>query len=139
MAAAEGATFAVGSNGLPAETVCGTGMLVGEGTITVETLDVAGGEIGTLTVNGSLVVKNWLLDVESGAVCDKIEGVGTLDVSNLELSVRDPGKLMGAYKLAEVGSITGTPKRVKGLKGWHLVSDGQRLVLSREGLMIFVR
>lgn len=134
-----GATFSVGSNSLTAETVCGTGMLVGEGTITVETLDVAGGEIGTLTVNGSLVVKNWLLDVESGAVCDKIEGVGTLDVSNLELSVRDPGKLMGAYKLAEVGSITGTPKRVKGLKGWHLVSDGQRLVLSREGMMIFVR
>ncbi len=134
-----GATFSVGSNSLTAETVCGTGMLVGEGTITVETLDVAGGEIGTLTVNGSLVVKNWLLDVESGAVCDKIEGVGTLDVSNLELSVRDPGKLMGAYKLAEVGSITGTPKRVEGLKGWHLVSDGQRLVLSREGMMIFVR
>ena len=134
-----GATFSVGLNSVTAETVRGTGTLAGEGTLTVETLDVAGDEIGTLTANGSLVVKNWLLDVESGAVCDKIEGAGTLDVSNLLLSVRDPGKLMGVYKLAEVGSIAGTPKRVEGLKGWHLVSDGQRMVLSREGMMIFVR
>ena len=137
---ATGATFSLGSNSMATESVSGAGTIAGAGALTVETLDIAGDGIGTLTVNGSLVVRNWLLDAEAGTLCDKIVGVGTLDVSNLELSVRDPGKLTGACTLAEVGLIIGTPpNRVEGLKEWRLVSDGRRLRLSRRGMMLVVR
>ena len=135
----EGATFSTGSNAVTAETVQGTGTLVGGGTLTIETLDIAADEIGTLTADVPLVVKNWVVDLESDADSDRLVGTGTLDVSGLVVSVRDPSKLKGSYTLANVGSISGRPKLAEGLEGVRLMVHGSRLVLLSEGLMIFIR
>lgn len=135
----EGATFSTGVNAVTAETVQGTGTLVGGGTLTIETLDIAADAIGTLTADVPLVVKNWVVDVESEAGCDQLVGTGTLDVSGLVVSVRDPSKLNGSYTLANVGSISGRPRLAEGMKSVRLMIHGNRLVLSNEGLMLFIR
>ena len=58
----------------------------------------------------------------------------------LVVSVRSPGKLTGSYVLADVGSVAGSPKLAEGLKGWRLtVEDGLKIVLSSEGMFIFIR
>ncbi len=134
-----GATFSTGANAVTAETVQGTGTLVGNGTLTIETLDIAADEIGTLTANVPLAVKNWVVDVEPEAGSDRLVGTGVLDVSGLVVSVRDPNKLRGTYVLANVGAISGRPKLAEGLKNVRLMIHGSRLVLSNEGLMLFIR
>ena len=60
--------------------------------------------------------------------------------SRLVISMRSPGKFTGSYILADVGSVVGEPKLAEGLKGWRLtVEDGRRIVLSSEGMFIFIR
>ena len=134
-----GATFSVGANEVATEILQGAGTVAGTGSLAVETLDIASNAIGTLTAEGTLKVKNWMLDVESDATCDKIVGTGVLDASELVVEVRDPSKLGGLYTLAEVGSVVGTPKFARPLKGWQLKVERNRIVLATDGLLIFIR
>ena len=137
---AAGAAVSIGANSVTAGTVRGSGTLAGSGSLAVEKLDVAADAIGTLAVNVPLAVEEWLLDVAPGGACDRIEGDCALDASRLVISMRSPGKLAGSYTIADVGSVAGSPKLAEGLKGWRLtVEDGRRIVLSSEGMSIFIR
>ncbi len=135
---AAGTTFKAPSGEVTVGTLSGVGTVSGAVAV-VDTLDIAGEDIGSMTFNGTLAVKGtWLLDVDD-ADCDLLTGTGTLDLSQATIVVRDVTKLRECQLLATVGEVKGYKQAAVGVKGYRLVYNNNRLTLASKGLCIFIR
>ncbi|MBP5227335.1 MAG: autotransporter-associated beta strand repeat-containing protein [Kiritimatiellae bacterium] len=97
---AQDATFDLGARSLTLETVEGEGTLAGTGKLTVsKTLDPAGSDVGTLTVNvPTTLTGEWIVDIGNGTD-DLITGIGSIDISQGTLTIRNPEQLKGGTHL----------------------------------------
>ena len=135
---AAGTSFTAQSGEAAVGKLSGVGTVSGSVTV-VDTLDVAGEGVGTMTLNGDLAVKGtWLLDMD-GAACDLLTGTGTLDLSQATIAVRNPAKLQGSSLVATVGEVTGYKQATVSVKGYKLFYNDNRLTLASEGLFVFIR
>ncbi len=135
---AVGTTFKAQSGEVTVGKLSGVGTVSGAVRV-VDTLDVAGEEVGTMTLNGTLAVKGtWLLDRDDTG-CDLLTGSGTLDLSQTTIIVRDVTKLRECQLLATVGEVTGYKQATVSVKGYKLFYNNNRLTLARQGLCVFIR
>ncbi len=138
----EGATFTTGTLEVEADAVAGTGTITGDGRLNATTLDVAGGAIGTMTLDGNLAVTGeWVVDVATDLTADALVGTGALDLTGATIRVRDETKLRGSpYIIANVGTVTGAETANLVDAGPYVLKvHGGRVMIESPGLIILIR
>ena len=110
-----------------------------QSSLVVETLEIAGDDAGSFTVDGTLKVAGvWILNCEAAKRSDRVVGTGTLDLTETVLSPDYADDAEGPHLIAEGVSIVGHEQTV--VPGKYLLefADGS-LYIKRPGFTVFIR
>ena len=136
---AAGATLSTPSDGVECRRLAGAGTLAAQSSLVVETLDIAGDDAGSFTVDGTLkVAGDWIISCGSARRSDRVVGAGTLDLTEAILAPDYAQDAAGPHLIAEGVGIVGREQMAVSGKYLLEFADG-RLYIKRQGFAVFVR